>query len=639
MAAMPLPWIFALAALLAARESPGSACNAQIANDTPPTFTVRRLPGDYQWRDVMIPMRDGVRLHTLILIPAHTQHAAILLTRSASGAENTLAATDDRQLEVALKRDGEASDLVLADGYIRVVQDIRGKFGSEGAYVMNRPLRGSRNATSTDESTDAYDTIEWLVHHVSESDGKVAILGVSYGGFEALMATMHPHPALKAAVVMNPMVDGWMGDDWFHHGAFRQQNLKYIYEQTASRQNAYAWPASPADEYQFYLDGVTAGAIAHRYGMEQLGFWNKLVSHPAYDTFWSSQAVDKLVARKPLNVPTMLVASLWDQEDTYGAFAVYNALWPHDTQHQLFLVAGPWSHAQEVGDGDSLGPLHFGSDTARYFRNDLLRPFLAHYLKGSAYPPAPVTAFVTGTNVWETLSRWPGFHRSDLFLLPQSDESLRLANHGPDATARPGRVTYLADPSRPVPYRHRPVGPMEGPGWEPWLTGDQREAASRPDVVTFTSAALTEAIHVRGAPYVHLVASTSGTDSDWVVKLIDVYPDHVPRQPDLDGYELGISMDIFRGRYREGFTKAKPLPANTALPYDFSLPEINHVFLPGHRIMIQVQSSWFPLYDRNPQTFVPNIFLAQPTDFVPATQRVSVGAAGTYVALPVAKSL
>lgn len=632
--------VLALAASLATPAMAGPPKDGQYAalpTEIPSAFKPVTAGFDYDRRDVMIPMRDGVKLHTVILVPRGATNAGILLTRTPYNASRMTDAIESGHLAVAVSHDDDANDVLVQDGYIRVVQDIRGKYGSEGDYVMNRPVHGPLNPTPVDDSTDAYDTIDWLVKHVPESNKRVAILGISYDGFEPLMAIIHPHPALKAAVPMNPMVDGWMGDDWFHHGAFRQQGLAYIYEQTASRKNTHKWWNNYADDYQFFLEGVSAGAIAKRYGMEQLGFWNKLVQHPAYDGFWSQQAVDKILGAEPVSVPTMLVASLWDQEDIYGAFAVYKAMAAHDDAHRLFLVAGPWFHGQEVGDGSSLGAIRFGTDTGLYFRQNILRPFLAHYLKDTPGLPAPVNAFVTGDNRWETAQAWPVSSGHSLAIFPGADHSLHFGAEDGSGQGEAGAVEFVSDPTHPVPYRPRPVGPMAGRGWQHWLTDDQREAASRPDVVTFTSPVLSAPVRISGAPRVHLVASTTGTDADWVVKLIDVYPDQVAEQPEMGGYELGISMDIFRGRYREGFTEAKPLTAGAALPYDFMLPNANHVFLPGHRIMVQIQSSWFPLYDRNPQKFVPNIFLAQPADFIPATERIITGKGGTVIDLPLGK--
>jgi putative CocE/NonD family hydrolase len=615
----------------------------QYPSETPSIFTPVVASYDYIARDVMIPMRDGVRLRTIILVPRGATHAGILLTRTPYNAEDLTSHTASGHLGPMLYGYDNATDVILEDGYIRVVQDIRGKYGSEGDYVMNRPVHGSQNPTPVDDSTDTYDTIDWLVKNVPESNGKVGTLGISYDGFEPLMALINPHPALKVSVPMNPMVDGWMGDDWFHNGAFRQQNAPYIYEQVATRDNKAKWWSNFHDDYDLYLQAVSAGALGHQYGMEQIGFWNKIVSHPDYDAFWSDQAVDKVLAALPLKVPVMLVHSLWDAEDSYGATAVYAAIKPKDAKGDMVkLVLGPWYHGQEIGEASALGNVRFGSDTGRYFREHVLRPFLAQYLKDGAPAAdiAPVTAFETGTNEWRRFDRWPqscergcGQSSRALFFQP--------GNHlGFTAPTADGSYTeYVSDPARPVPFRARPIQPVgyaPGQTWQQWLTDDQREASGRTDVITFTSDVLTEPLKISGQPEVHLVASTSGTDSDWVVKLIDVYPDEVYSQPAMGSYQLAVGMDIFRGRYREGFVTAKAIPSNQPLAYRFKLPPANHVFLPGHRIMVQVQSSWFPLYDRNPQTFVPNIFLAKPEDYRRATQRVFHATKNSsYINLPV----
>jgi hypothetical protein len=446
------------------------------------------------------------------------------------------------------------------------------------------------------------------------------------------MALIDPHPALKVSVPMNPMVDGWMGDDWFHNGAFRQQNMSYIYEQTATRDNSAKWWSSFNDEYDLFMHYGSAGAMGQAYGMAQLGFWNKVLAHPDYDSFWSDQAVDKLLAAQPLKVPVMLVHSLWDQEDIYGALAVYRAIKPKDSNGQMVkLVMGPWHHGQEIGDGSSLGALRFGTDTAKYFRQNILRPFLAQYLLDNAPKAdiAAVSAYETGGNRWQRLDHWP------LSCAPgcaAPGRALYLqAGHRAGFEAPTGAAAYdqyLSDPAHPVPFRARPIQPIGYSGlltWPQWLVDDQREASGRTDVMTYVSEPLTAPLKIAGAPQVNLIASTSGTDSDWVVKLIDVYPDQVADQPEMGGYQLAVSMDILRGRYREGFTTSKPIAANQPLPYRFALPNANHVFLPGHRIMVQVQSSWFPLYDRNPQTFVPSIFMAKPADYQTATQRIYRG--------------
>lgn len=616
-----------------------------LPSETPANFKAVTGSFDYERREAMIAMRDGVKLYTVILVPKGAQRAPILLTRTPYNAKELSSHANSPHLGSILYGYDNAVDTILEGGYIRVLQDIRGKYGSEGDYVMNRPLHGSQNPTPVDESTDTYDTIEWLVHHVAETNGRVGTLGISYDGFLPLMAVVHPHPALKVSVPMNPMVDGWMGDDWFHNGAFRAQNLPYIHDQVATRDNSEKWWSGHHDDYDLYLEAGSAGELARRHGLEQIGFWQKVLAHPAYDAFWRDQAVDKILAADPPTVPMMLVHSLWDQEDIYGALAVYRALKPLDTQNnKVFLVMGPWFHGQEIEDPSGIAAIHFGSNTGRYFEREVLLPFLDHYLKESApaMDVAPVTAFETGTNVWRKLPAWPlgcasgcTVKPTPLYLSPAG----RLGFTSPVA----GSATfdeYVSDPAKPVPYRARPIQPVDyGPGktWSEWLVDDQREASGRTDVLTYTSDVLTTPLKISGAPRVHLVASTSGTDADWVVKLIDVYPDEVPAEPALGGYQLMVAADILRGRYRESFETAKPIAANKPLVYQFPLPTANHVFLPGHRLMVQVQSSWFPLYDRNPQTFVPNIFLAKPTDYRAATMRVYHAADNaSYVELPVA---
>jgi hypothetical protein len=612
-------------------------------SETPAQFQQPTYGMDYTRQDVMIPMRDGVRLHTVILIPNGAKDAPILMTRTPYNATALTSNAPSVHMASSLWGYDNATETIIQGGYIRVVQDIRGKYGSEGDYVMNRPMHGPLNPTPVDESTDTYDTIDWLVKHLPESNGKVGILGISYDGFLSLTPLVHPHPALKVVVPMNPMVDGWRGDDWFHNGAFREQNLPYIYEQTATRDNSAHWLTSDFDDYATYMKAGSAGELGKERGMDQIGFWRKLVAHPAYDEFWQDQAMDRVLAAQPLTVPTMLVDSLWDQEDIYGAMAVYRALAPKDPQHKLlYLVVGPWHHGQEIENASSLGAIPFNSDTGLYFREHILAPFLAHYLKDDAPPMhlSPVTAFETGVDRWENLEVWPsgcadGCTPKETPLYLHADSGLSFAA----PSGGEGYDEYVSDPAKPVPYRVRPsqpVGYVPPLTWVQWLVDDQRPFSGRTDVVTFTSEPLTKPLKISGAPIAHLMASTTGTDADWVVKLIDVYPDEVAGEPELGGYQLPISMDILRGRYRESLAHAEAITPNQPLLYQFALPAANHVFLPGHRIMVQVQSSWFPLYDRNPQTFVPNIFFAKPSDYKKATMRVYHDAGdATYVDLPV----
>ncbi|HYN23645.1 MAG TPA: CocE/NonD family hydrolase [Pyrinomonadaceae bacterium] len=612
---------------------------AQTPRQTPTTLTsetpARIEPTndgfDYVRRSVMIPMRDGVKLHTVILMPKNAVKVAgrageapILLTRTPYNANGLTSHAQSSHLGSILSGYDNATDVIVEGGYIRVVQDVRGKYGSEGDYVLNRPLRGPQNPTPVDHATDTYDTIDWLVKNVPESNGKVGILGISYDGFLPLMALVNPHPALKVSVPMNPMVDGWIGDDWFHNGAFRQQGMSYIYDQEATRANEVKWWTSHFDDYDMFMQAGSAGELGRRRGLEQVGFWRKLLEHPSYDAFWRDQAVDKILAGQPLKVPVMLVHSLWDQEDIYGDIAVYKAIEPKDTNNdKVFLVMGPWYHGQMIKDGSTLGALKFDSDTALTFRREILRPFLDQFLKGDA-PKAdipPVVAFETGTNAWRRLPAWPAGCASGCTVKPTPlylAAGLKLSFTAAKSV-EPGFEEYVSDPAKPVPYRARPI---DGGSWSRWLVDDQREASGRPDVVAFVSDVLTAPVKISGEPITNLIASTSGTDSDWVVKLIDVYPDQVAGQPGMGGYQLMVSADIFRGRYRESLERPKPLTAGKPLLYRYALPTANHVFLPGHRLMVQIQSSWFPLYDRNPQTFVPNIFWAKPGDYRRATQRI-----------------
>jgi len=618
-----------------------------LPSETPNKFEPVTDSFDYVKRDVMIPMRDGVRLHTVIIVPKGARNASILLTRTPYDATELTSHAHSSHLGPILNGYDNANEVIVDGGYIRVVQDVRGKYRSEGDYVMNRPLHGPLNPTPVDHSTDTYDTIDWLVKNIPESNGKVGILGISYDGFLPLMALVNPHPALKVAVPMNPMVDGWMGDDWFHNGAFRQQNMPYIYDQEATRGSESMmepkWWTSNFDDYDMFMQAGSAGELGRRRGIEQVGFWRKILDHPSYDAFWREQAMDRILAAQPLKVPVMLVHSLWDQEDIYGAIAVYKAIKPKDTNNdKVFLVMGPWHHGQEIDDGSALGAIKFSSDTALHFRVDILRPFLDQYLKDGA-PKAdtpPVYAFETGTNRWQRLPAWPagcagGCTPLATPLYLTAGLKLSFAAPKPDDAAFD---EYISDPAKPVPFRARPIQPV-GYGdrftWAQWLVDDQREQSGRPDVAAFVSDVLSTPVKISGQPVANLVASTSGTDSDWVVKLIDVFPDEVAGQAELGGYQLMVSSDIFRGRYRESLETAKAITPDKPLVYRFDLPTANHVFQSGHRIMVQIQSSWFPLYDRNPQTFVPSIFWAKPGDYRKAVQRIyHATAQASFIELP-----
>ena len=595
--------------------------NSTAQSDIPSHFVTSFGGYDYTKREVMIPMRDGVKLYTVIVIPKGAANAPILLTRTPYHAAKRVVRTNSPHMLASLP---EGDEVFVADGYIRVFQDVRGKYGSEGEYLMTRPVVGPLNSTRVDHTTDAYDTIDWLVKNTPESNGRVGMLGSSYEGFTVVMALLDPHPALKVAAPESPMVDGWMGDDWFHYGAFRQTNFDYISMQTTKTGEGEPVPRGTYDDFTAFLEAGSAGNYAEQKGLNQLGWLQKMLDHPAYDGFWQGQALDKLIAAKPPNVPTMWVQGLWDQEDMWGAIHCYLALKAKGQADHNFLVMGPWRHSQVNYNGFNLGPLKWEGDTALQFRRDVLKPFFDQYLK-TGTPKAdtpPVLIYNTGENHWDRLPGWPLAceHQCASPMKPiYLQSSFGLSFEKPSAE---GSDVYISDPAKPIPYISRPVRFADSERWRTWLVADQRFIADRPDVLSYETPVLTSPVRLGGAPIADLFAATSGTDADWVVKLIDIYPDEVPSQPEMGGYELPISMDIFRGRYRESFEHPSAIPANQPQRYRFVLPTVNHVFLPGHRIMVQIQSTWFPLYDRNPQTYVDNIFFAKSSSYTKATDTI-----------------
>jgi hypothetical protein len=631
-------FVFLIAAIVAT-SLPSFAQGKPLDSDIPANFKAPPSEFNYVKRVEMIPMRDGVKLYTVIVIPKGATRAPMVLTRTPYNAAQRAARSESPYMLDELPLSDE---ILVQAGHIRVYQDVRGKYGSEGAYQMTPPPIGPLNSSGIDDTTDAYDTIDWLVKNVPESNGKVGMIGSSYEGFTVVMALIHPHPALKVAVPESPMVDGWMGDDWFHYGAFRLPNLDYIMEQTSVKGEGPEIPRADYDDYTNYLLAGSAGNVARAAGLDQMAYWRKLEEHPAYDGFWQGQALDKIMASLPLNVPVMWLQGLWDQEDMYGGIHCYTAVEPKDTGNDKnFLVMGPWRHSQVNGDGYVLGPLRWEGNTTQQFRRDVLLPFFNQYLVDGA-PKAetpPVLIYNTGENHWDRFKSWPpsceqGCANKSRPLYLTAGGGLSFS--APDAAAAK-YDEYVSDPSKPVPYRARPVVNADGDAWRHWLVDDQRFVDGRPDVLTFVTEPLTAPLRVSGAPMVNLYASTSGSDSDWAVKLIDVYPGTVPSQAAMGGYELAISLDIFRGRYRTSFEHPAAITPDQPLLYRFAIPTVNHVFLPGHRIMVQVQSTLFPLYDRNPQTFVPNILDAKPADYQKATQRVwHAPGMATSIDLPVA---
>jgi putative CocE/NonD family hydrolase len=599
----------------------------QNGTDIPAKWQKPEAGYDFVKREVMIPMRDGVKLHTVIMVPNNAKGLPMLLERTPYDADGFV------KKDVLRLRDtiGNAGREWVDDGYIMVYQDIRGKYGSEGKYVMTRPPIGALNPSKTDDTTDAYDTIDWLVKNVHESNQRVGMIGSSYDGWTVTMALLAPHPALKVAAPQSPMIDGWMGDDWFHYGAFRQVNLDYFTGQTSKTGKGDKVPRVGVDDYQNFLDAGTAGNWAKQNGFDQLGFWNRLSSHPSYDAFWQGQALDRFVTAKPSTVPTMWLQGLWDQEDMYGAVMTWEALKAKGMAGNNHLVMGPWYHSQVNRAAESLGPFKWKGDTAADFRQNVLVPFFNTYLKdrAPAEPTPPVLIYNASENRWDKFADWPGAKQlTPLYL--QADNGLGFQ------AAADGEDSYVSDPAKPVPFLAPPMSFGDHARWTTWLLQDQRATGTRTDVLSYKTPVLTSAVTVQGAPFADIYAKTTGTDGDFVVKLIDVYPPTVAEYPEMGGYELPVSMDIFRGRYRQSFEHPTAIPAGVIQQYKFRLPTVNYVFKPGHRIMVQIQSSLFPLYDRNPQTFVPNIFFAKPTDFQKATISVQHGAAGaSAVLLPV----
>jgi len=571
---------------------------------------------EYVKTEALVPMRDGVRLHTVIFTPkAPDGPLPFLLMRTpygAAGSTRVLAIEDYRVL--------------AEEGYIFVFQDIRGRYKSEGTFVMQRPPRDRRDAKAIDESTDAYDTVAWLLANVPGHNGRVGLRGVSYGGWLTAMAMIDPHPAVKAVSPQASPADMYLGDDFHHNGAFR---LSYGFEYAAmmetSKENA-SFAFDEYDTFEWYLHLGPLAAVNEKYLLGKIPTWNDFVAHPNYDAFWRKQAMASYLTR--VTVPALHVAGWWDQEDFYGPQKIYETLEPLDKGRMSFFVAGPWNHGGWMrAGGDALGRIKFGSDTSKYFREKIHAPFFAHYLKDKPGWDVPeAITFETGANEWRVYDEWPPRRLTEDRPLYVREDG-RLSFEAPSAAAADGAAfdAYVSDPARPVPYRPRPVEPTydpRGSGWSTWLVGDQRFADLRPDVLSWETEPLAEDVTVTGRITARLFASTTGADSDWVVKLIDVYPENYPPEPSMGGYQLMIANDVFRGRFRKSFERPEPLVPGRIEEFTIDLHTADHRFLKGHRIMVQVQSTWFPLIDRNPQTWVENIFQAKAVDYRPATQRV-----------------
>jgi hypothetical protein len=589
---------------------------------------------DFTLREAMVPMRDGVKLYTLILTPKQPPgELPILLERTPYDATRAVTGVATTRLEVA------RGARHAGGGYIVVAQDLRGRFKSEGVYAMYRAPRGAFNRTDTDETTDAWDTIDWLVKNVAGHNGRVGVWGTSYPGWLTLAALRDPHPALAAAVPFNPVVDVWKADDWFHWGAFRPTYaFDFIYSMETRKGASVDYPYETRDLYAWLLAQGASANLGKRLD-DRHEMWKYLMDNPSYGAYWKDCAADRWFDAPKRLVPTLHVHGFWDQEDIYGSPAAYQALEAHDRGNDRnFFAAGPWYHGQHFADGSRLGALEFDEDTARRFREDVLARFLRRFLKGeSVEAPAPVTVFETGTNRWRRFERWPPSPETRRLYLRAGG---RLSFDAP--AAADGATEYVSDPAKPVPYSPRPHWGFDygnAPviaAWRRWLVEDQRFVDGRPDVATWVSEPLAAPLTIRGPVTARLFAETSGSDADWVVKLIDAYPDDAPGRFEMSGYQLMVSADIFRGRYRESLEEPRALTPGAVLAYAIPLPVASHTFLPGHRLMVQVQSSWFPLYDRNPQTFVPSIMTAPSESYRAQRHRVHHAAAhATHLELPV----
>jgi len=572
--------------------------------------------GYFKYQKVMVPMRDGVKLETVILTPRNQQGPLpILLTRTPYGVP-----TDNDY--AGYHPEPETLD---SDGYIRVEQNIRGRFGSEGEFEMVRPPRSLRDSKAVDEVTDAWDTVDWLVKNVPNNNGRVGIEGTSYPGWLVMQASLYPHPAVKAAIEQASPEDMFLNDDFHHNGSFR---LSYGFEYSAlletSKTENNNFKFDRGDTYDWYLGLGPLSNVDASYFHGKIPTWENFVAHPNRDAFWEKQALTSYLSEPKL--PIIHVSGWWDQEDMVGPQTIYTVLEKRDSRHLNYFVAGPWNHGQWNGVGSSLGPIQFGSDTALYYRQQIERKWFAYWLHGQGsldFPEAQV--FQTGSNRWQSYDAWPpnrGITPKRIYLQPAG----KLSFDPPGQGAKP-YDEYVSDPADPVPYRPRPVTPTyPGPEWPVWLVQDQHFVDHRSDVLTFATEPLTENVTITGDVVAELFASTSGTDSDWIVKLIDVCPSDatynpLTRQP-MAEFQLMLNSEIVRARFRESMREPKPVPPQEPLKYTLNLHDNDHVFRTKHRIMVQVQSTWFPVYDRNPQNFLPNIYQASAADYQKATQRV-----------------
>jgi len=589
----------------------------------------------YKKSEVMIPMRDGIKLHTVIFSPVDAKLAVpVLLKRTPYGANPGIIASDST---LSVSFFGTNLGSMLAEGYFLVIQDIRGKYQSEGTMQIHQPLIHLTNKNAIDESTDTYDTVDWLIKNLKENNGKAGIFGVSYGGWLALVGAVDPHPALKASSEQACMGDLFLGDDFHHNGAFRlSYGMEYTYEVEFDKTTDSDFPFPQFDLYDWYRKLGSLKNVNDKYFHGKIPTWNDFVQHPNYDSFWQKNSNLSYVAKA--EIPQLHVGGYYDQEDINGPQLMYEHMEKKDEAGYNHIVLGPWNHGQWAkGYTNSLGKIDFGSNTVAWFQA-LQKKWFDYWLKGigdgkfkEAY------CFQTGSNQWKTYNTWPPKQAIIKRLYAGNKNSSSFAK----PTASAGFVSFVSNPEKPVPYRTLPIEATYGEGsrWGQWQVEDQRFVYSRPDVVSFMMDSLQEDLTVTGKVMAHLFASTTGTDADWVVKLIDVYPGFDKESLIMSGFHFPVAMEVFRGRFRKSFSNPSPLIPGKPEEFVIDLHNINHTFKKGHQLMIQVQSSWFPVIDRNPQKFVPNIFEAKETDFIKAEQRIYFSAQfPTYIELPVMKN-
>ena len=587
---------------------------------------------NYKKTSAMIPMRDGIKLFTVILSPVDAQTPLpILLQRTPYGASGANV-PDDTVINVQAL--GTYYSTMLREGYFLVFQDIRGKYKSEGTMQIHQPLIHATQKNAVDESTDTWDAIDWLVKNIKNNNGKAGILGISYPGWLALVGAVDPHPALKASSEQACMSDLFLGDDFHHNGAFRlSYSMEYTYELEHNISTDSDFPFPQFDLYDWYLKLGSLKNVNEKYFHNKIPTWNNFVEHPGYDAFWQTNSPLSYVLYP--QVPQLHVGGYYDQEDLNGPQLMYASMEKKDSFNRNYIVLGPWNHGQwSRGRGDSLGKIAFQGNTSDWFQA-LQKKWFDYWLKGIGDGRfSEATCFQTGSNLWKMYSSWPPKEATIKKLYAAANNQCSFN----EPTGNNNYVAYTSDPAKPVPYRMPPIEATYGKGsrWRTWHVEDQRFVYSRPDVVSFTLDSLDKDLTVTGSITAHLFSSTSGTDADWIVKLIDVYPDFDPKNLAMSGYQLPVAMEVFRGRFRKSFTTPGPLTPNKPEEFVIDLHQVNHVFKKGHRLMIQVQSSWFPVIDRNPQKYVPNIFEAKESDFIKAEQRIYFSKQyPTYVELPV----